>query len=73
MIRSKTDYGVVVLADSRYNRTDKRAKLPPWISQFVRENSLNLSTDTAIDQIKSFLKVVGNHNNNNYYYNSNKT
>jgi len=56
---SKTDYGIVILADSRYNRADKRSKLPPWIVQFIRESSLNLSTDLAMDQMKAFLKVAG--------------
>lgn len=56
---SKTDYGIVILADSRYNRADKRSKLPPWIVQFIRESSLNLSTDLAMDQMKQFLKVAG--------------
>jgi hypothetical protein len=59
VIRSKTDYGVVVLADSRYNRTDKRSKFPPWILQFVKESCLNLPTDSAVDQIKSFLRYMG--------------
>ena len=59
VIRSKTDYGVVILADSRYNRADKRSKFPPWILQFVRESSMNLSTDMAMEQIRQFLRVVG--------------
>jgi DNA excision repair protein ERCC-2 len=59
VIRSKTDYGIVVLADSRYNRLDKRSKFPPWILQFMRESSLNLPTDAAVDQIKSFLRQMG--------------
>lgn len=59
VIRSKTDYGVVILADSRYNRTDKRSKFPPWILQFVRESCLNLPTDAAVDQIKTFLRQMG--------------
>jgi hypothetical protein len=59
IIRSKTDYGVVILADSRYNRADKRSKFPPWITQFIRESNLNLSTDVAIQQIKQFLRVAG--------------
>ena len=60
VIRSKTDYGIVVLADSRFNKNDKRSKFPPWISQFVSEtSSLNLSTDVAIEQIKSFLRELG--------------
>lgn len=60
VIRSKTDYGIVVLADSRFNKNDKRSKFPPWISQFVNEtSSLNLSTDVAIEQIKGFLRELG--------------
>eukprot|EP01036_Dinobryon_divergens_P032451 gene32451-42040_t len=41
-------YGIVILADLRYNRADKRSKLPPWIVQFIRESSLHLSTDLDI-------------------------
>ena len=37
VIRSKTDYGVVLLADFRYNKADKRSKFPPWITQFMPE------------------------------------
>ena len=59
IIRSKTDYGIVVLADKRFNKPDKRAKLPPWIRSFIRTSSLNLSTDFAVEQIKVFLKVMG--------------
>jgi len=59
VIRSKTDYGIVILADSRYNRTDKRSKFPPWVLQFVKESCLNLPTDSAIDQIKQFLRFMG--------------
>lgn len=59
VIRSKTDYGIVILADSRYNRQDKRSKFPPWILQFVKESSLNLPTDSAVDQIKTFLRYMG--------------
>ncbi len=59
VIRSKEDYGIVILADFRYNKQDKRSKLPQWIQQFMRESSLNTSTDVAIEQIKAFLKVTG--------------
>jgi DNA excision repair protein ERCC-2 len=60
VIRSKTDYGIVVLADSRFNRLDKRSKFPPWITQFISDtSSLNLSTDLAIEQMKSFLRELG--------------
>jgi DNA excision repair protein ERCC-2 len=55
VIRSKEDYGVVILADFRYNKQDKRNKMPQWIQQFLRESSLNVSTDVAIDNIKAYV------------------
>jgi DNA excision repair protein ERCC-2 len=59
VIRSKTDYGLMIFADSRYNRKDKRSKLPQWIQQFLTEEYLNLSTDTALQHVKQFLRVMG--------------
>jgi DNA excision repair protein ERCC-2 len=59
VIRSKTDYGLIIFADSRYNRHDKRSKLPKWILQFLGEHYLNLSTDMAISHVKQFLRVMG--------------
>lgn len=56
VIRSKTDYGLMIFADSRYNRYDKRSKLPKWILQFLNDSFLNLSIDTAISHVKFFLK-----------------
>lgn len=48
----------MIFADSRYNRHDKRTKLPKWILQFLGDGQLNLSTDTAIGQVKHFLRVM---------------
>jgi DNA excision repair protein ERCC-2 len=59
VIRSKTDYGLMIFADSRYNRHDKRSKLPKWILQFMHEQYLNLSTDMAIQHVKQFLRIMG--------------
>lgn len=30
-LRGKTDYGIMILADKRFGRNDKRGKLPKWI------------------------------------------
>ncbi len=38
---------------------DKRTKLPKWIQQFLNEGYLNLSTDTALQYVKQFLRVMG--------------
>jgi hypothetical protein len=59
VIRSKTDYGIVILADERYNRFDKRSKFPPWIKNFIRDERLKLSTDVAVDQMRQFLRQLG--------------
>mmetsp|Transcript_25477 Transcript_25477/g.53805 ORF Transcript_25477/g.53805 Transcript_25477/m.53805 type:complete len:858 (+) Transcript_25477:326-2899(+) len=58
VIRSKIDYGLMIFADTRYNRHDKRTKLPKWILQFLGDGQLNLSTDTAIGQVKHFLRIM---------------
>jgi DNA excision repair protein ERCC-2 len=58
VIRSKTDYGIVVLADSRFNRFDRRSKLPPWIVQFLHEHCLNLSTDLAVAQVNRLALLI---------------
>ncbi|GKY97996.1 hypothetical protein MPSEU_000757700 [Mayamaea pseudoterrestris] len=59
VIRSKTDYGLMIFADIRFNRHDKRSKLPKWILQFMNDGCLNLSTDTAVAHVKSFLRLMG--------------
>jgi DNA excision repair protein ERCC-2 len=46
------DYGLMIFADSRYSRHDKRSKLPPWILNYLPDSHLNLSTDQAIEHIK---------------------
>ncbi|RHY08339.1 hypothetical protein DYB37_006703 [Aphanomyces astaci] len=58
VIRSKADYGIIVFADSRYNRHDKRSKLPPWINQFLLESHLNLSVDMAVHMSKKYLSLM---------------
>jgi len=58
VIRSKTDYGLMIFADIRYNRHDKRSKLPKWILQFLGDQYMNLSTDTALGHVKYFLKQM---------------
>uniref|UniRef100_A0A2N9GVM4 ATP-dependent helicase C-terminal domain-containing protein n=1 Tax=Fagus sylvatica TaxID=28930 RepID=A0A2N9GVM4_FAGSY len=48
VIRSKADYGMMIFADKRYSRHDKRSKLPGWILSHLRDAHLNLSTDMAL-------------------------
>lgn len=63
VIRSKTDYGLMVFADMRYNKADKRKKLPGWITQFMTAETLNLSTDRAVHTARDFLKRMAQPHN----------
>ena len=55
LLRSKTDYGIVVLADRRYAKPEARAQLPQWIKQFINESRLNMSIDASIELSRQFL------------------
>ena len=58
VIRGKSDYGLVVFADKRYAKADKREKLPRWIQQFMGDGCLNLSTELALHRAKAFLREM---------------
>mmetsp|Transcript_18780 Transcript_18780/g.46130 ORF Transcript_18780/g.46130 Transcript_18780/m.46130 type:complete len:105 (+) Transcript_18780:169-483(+) len=58
VIRSKADYGIMVLADRRYVRADKKTKLPPWILTNLSEGQVDLDTDMAMGIARSFLREM---------------
>ncbi|MBW0469071.1 hypothetical protein O181_008786 [Austropuccinia psidii MF-1] len=58
VLRGKTDYGLMVFADKRFAKTDKRAKLPKWINAYITETATNLSTDMAMVISKRFLRSM---------------
>jgi len=58
VIRSKLDYGLMIFADNRYSRSDKRKKLPQWLSHHLKQEYWNLSTDVAVDVASKFVKKM---------------
>lgn len=56
VLRGKDDYGVMVLADRRFQK--KRTQLPKWINQAMLESETNLSTDMAVATAKTFLRTM---------------
>ena len=56
VLRGKDDYGVMVLADRRFQR--KRNQLPRWISDEILEGQTGLSTDAAVGLAKKFLRTI---------------
>lgn len=57
-LRGKTDYGIMLFADKRYSRVDKRGKLPLWIQEHLKDSLCNLSTDEAVQVSKWFLRQM---------------
>lgn len=65
VLRGKTDWGLMVFADKRFARADKRAKLPRWINQYITEVASNLSTDMAVTLSKLFMRTISQDPNEN--------
>ncbi|WFD30076.1 DNA helicase [Malassezia sp. CBS 17886] len=59
VLRGKSDYGLMIFADKRFARADKRSKLPKWIAQYIQTVFSNLSMDMAIVESKRFLRAMG--------------
>lgn len=54
----QTDYGIMIFADKRFARTDKRGKLPKWIQEHLRDSMCNLSTEEALQICKKWLRQM---------------
>eukprot|EP00795_Rhopilema_esculentum_P003154 gene3154-1459_t len=57
-IRGKTDYGVMVFADKRFSKADKKGKLPKWIQEHLKDANCNLTTDEGVQVAKRFLRQM---------------
>ncbi|PBC34570.1 general transcription and DNA repair factor IIH helicase subunit XPD isoform X2 [Apis cerana] len=57
-IRGKTDYGIMIFADKRFSRVDKRSKLPKWIQEHLTDSLCNLSTEEAVQISKRWLRQM---------------
>ncbi|KAH0791841.1 DNA repair helicase rad15 [Histomonas meleagridis] len=55
LLRSKNDYGIVILADRRYARPALMAELPNWITQFMNESQISTTIDEAVEKSRQFL------------------
>lgn len=57
-LRGKTDYGIMIFADKRFSRFDKRSKLPKWIQEYLTDTVTNLSIEEAVQVGKRFLREM---------------
>ncbi|WUR03369.1 general transcription and DNA repair factor IIH helicase subunit XPD (RAD3) [Vairimorpha necatrix] len=58
VLRNKKDYGLMILADQRFDTKDKKTKLPKWIQGFMEEGNYNLSIDMVLSIAKRFYKEM---------------
>ncbi|CAI4230644.1 unnamed protein product [Auanema sp. JU1783] len=57
-LRGKTDYGLMIFADKRYSRQDKRGKLPRWMQDHLETSCTNMSIDEACQVAKKWLTLM---------------
>uniref|UniRef100_A0A914Y5D2 General transcription and DNA repair factor IIH helicase subunit XPD n=1 Tax=Panagrolaimus superbus TaxID=310955 RepID=A0A914Y5D2_9BILA len=58
-IRGKTDYGVLVFADRRFGKIDKRTKLPRWIQEHILPGCHNMSVEEGVSKIRRWFPYMG--------------
>lgn len=58
VVRSKSDYGVAVLADKRFVRADKKNKLPRWILELMLESHIDLDTQAGVGAARQYLREM---------------
>jgi DNA excision repair protein ERCC-2 len=59
VLRSKFDYGMMIFADERFSRKDKKEKFPEWIKSQLRDGTSSLSVDIAVQTATLFFKEMG--------------
>lgn len=59
VIRSKADYGLMILADRRFSKDDKIEKLPEWIQSRIDPTARELQLDVALLKAKQFFRQMG--------------
>lgn len=58
VLRGKMDYGLMVMADYRFEKSDKKSKLPKWIGNCLEPGNTNLSVDMAVSIAKRFFREM---------------
>ncbi|XP_063600558.1 general transcription and DNA repair factor IIH helicase subunit XPD-like [Penaeus indicus] len=58
VMRGKTDYGIMLFADKRFSRADKKSKLPRWIQEYLVDSKCNLSTEEAVQVTRPWLRQM---------------
>lgn len=58
VLRNKNDYGLMIMADSRFGAKNKFTKMPKWIQDRMEPGNSGLSVDMTISIAKSYFKEM---------------
>lgn len=58
VLRNKTDYGLMVMADHRFMMQEKISKMPKWIQDRLEKGNTGLSVDMALSVARSFFREM---------------
>ncbi|ELA42799.1 DNA repair helicase (rad3) [Vittaforma corneae ATCC 50505] len=58
VLRNKTDYGLMIMADQRFGAQSKISKMPKWIQERIEKGNCGLSIDMALSIAKMFYKEM---------------
>jgi len=47
VMRRKTDYGLMILADSRFKKASRYEKLPKWVKKCLVDHHIDITFETA--------------------------
>lgn len=58
VLRNKSDYGLMVMADCRFGQLNMAEKMPRWIREMVEKGNTGLSIDMALNISKAFFREM---------------
>lgn len=59
VLRNKTDYGLMIMADSRFSQANIFGKMPRWIRDRIERGNIGLSIDMAMNIGRAFFREMG--------------
>ncbi len=59
VMRRKTDYGMMILADSRFTKAGKYEKLPEWIKKCLDNQNINITYESVFHISANFFRKMG--------------
>ena len=59
VMRRKNDYGLMILADSRFTRPGKYEKLPEWIKKCLDIQNINITYEAVFHASSNFYRRMG--------------